>query len=113
MNIANKVIFVTVKSQYSKWTVGPLSRATSSPMFVQFTGCHKLVQHYYWPESAIDWLREFECIMQHVWTHKLQMSDPTVHFCTVVKLTMHSIVGMYANCYRDLNNEYLLMSMIF
>ena len=42
----------------SEWTVGPLSSATCPPMFIQFTGCHQLVQRFYWPENAIDWLRE-------------------------------------------------------
>ena len=45
------------RSQYSEWTEGPLSSTTCSPMFMQFTGCQQPVQHSYWPENAIDWLR--------------------------------------------------------
>ena len=48
-------------TQYSEWTVGPFSSAMCSPMFMQFTGRHEPVRHYYWPENAIDWLRE--CIL--------------------------------------------------
>ena len=46
------------RPQYSEWTVGSLSCAACSPMIMQFTGCHQPVQHFYWPENAIDWLRE-------------------------------------------------------
>ena len=46
-----------VRSQYSKWTVGPLSSVTCPLMFMQFTGCHQPVQGFYWPENAIDWLK--------------------------------------------------------
>ena len=47
-----RVFFRTV-AQYSEWTVGPLCRATCSPMFMQFTGCHQPVQRFYWPENAM------------------------------------------------------------
>ena len=52
------------------------------------SGCHKLVQRFYWPENAIDWLRGLIiCVMGHVRTHKLQMSGPTVHSYTVAPFT--------------------------
>ena len=44
--------------QYGEWTVGSLSSVTCAPMFMQFTGCHQPVQGFYWPENAIDWLRQ-------------------------------------------------------
>ena len=47
-----------ITSQYSEWTVGPLSSVTCAPMFMQFTGCQQPVQGFYWPENAIDWLRK-------------------------------------------------------
>ena len=47
-----------LETQYSEWAVGPLSNATCLPMFMQFTGGHQPVQRFYWPENAIDWLRE-------------------------------------------------------
>ena len=46
------------RAQYSEWTVGPLNSATCPPIFMQLTGCHQPVQRFYWPENAIDWLRE-------------------------------------------------------
>ena len=50
---------VKASSQYSEWTDnGPLSSATCSAMILQFTGCHQPVLRFYWPENAIDWLRE-------------------------------------------------------
>ena len=52
-----KVIFGT-RPQYSEWTVGPRTCATCAPMFMQFSGYHRPVQAFYWPENAIDWLRE-------------------------------------------------------
>ena len=33
-----------------------LSSATWRPMFMQFTGCHQLVQRSYRPENANDWM---------------------------------------------------------
>ena len=52
------VIVTNVLAQYSEWTVGSLSSVTCAPMFMQFTGCHQLIQGFYWPENAIDWLRK-------------------------------------------------------
>ena len=49
---------VHLSTQYSESTVGPLSSVTCAPMFMQFTGCHQPVQGFYWPENAIDWLRQ-------------------------------------------------------
>ena len=44
-------------AQYSDWTVGPLSSATCTPMFMQFIGCEQpAVQHSYWSKNAVDWL---------------------------------------------------------
>ena len=47
-----------IEPQYSEWIVGPLSSATFTLMFMQFTGCHQPVQRFYWPENAIDWLKK-------------------------------------------------------
>ena len=49
---------ISAVAQYSEWTVGPFSCATCPPMFMQFTGCHQPVRCFYWPESAINWLRQ-------------------------------------------------------
>ena len=52
------IVYSILEAQYSEWTAGPLSSATCSVMFMQFTGCHEPVRRYYWPENAIDWLRK-------------------------------------------------------
>ena len=49
---------ITITTQYSEWTVGPLNSATCSPMFMHLTGCHQPIQRFYWLENAVDWLRE-------------------------------------------------------
>ena len=56
--ISNRLPVQRPQPQYSEWTVEPLSSVTCAPMFMQFTGCHQLVQGFYWPENAIDWLRK-------------------------------------------------------
>ena len=48
-------------------------------MFMQFTGCQQPVQHSYWPENAIDWLRDNANYVRHARTHNIQLSGPTVH----------------------------------
>ena len=45
--------YCSILSQYSEWTVGPLSSVTCALMFMQFTGFHQPIQGFYWPENAI------------------------------------------------------------
>ena len=57
--VAQVTVLGLANTQYSEWTVGPLSSVTCAPMFMQLTGCHQPVQGFYWPENAIDWLRKY------------------------------------------------------
>ena len=76
--------------QYSEWTVGPLSSATCSPMFMQFTDCYQPVQRSLAERMVIT------CVMRHAWTHKRQMSGPTVHSYTMTML--NNIVVKIEQC---------------
>ena len=56
----NPIRISSHRAQYREWTVGSLAvqcGVLCLCRFMQFTGYDQPVQHSYWPENAIDWLR--------------------------------------------------------